>query len=254
MVQQDAAVALVLESVTEVAAGDNPTPLRTFTCAGGSRWNKTPLSQLVSGASQSFGYSFIFSKYPNVSPYKIDASTWMEVALQFDLFGTTTEVLVSDLVNLTVTPALAKLSVKAIVHRVNNVSWEWLAAASRLEVRLAVRPTFSHAVLVNTTASASGPTNSTNATVTWWRLEGTGLQRHQTKVRRVNVVKNDGIGRVGDQWVMANLVGYNSSSSSSSSSSLVLSFGQFNDSVAYDPGTWTLNLALVLSLSLLWRA
>jgi hypothetical protein len=209
-------------------------------------------SQVVSGASQSFIYSCVIPKDPTVEASQVKNHTWLEVALQFDLFHQTTEVSVADLVNLTVTPALAKLSVKSEIHIIRSDPWEWKAAESWLEVRLAVTPTFSSAVVVSniTSSSSSSTTSEPAATVTTWRLEGLGPEREAT-VRLVNVVELDGVGRVGDQWVRANLVGTTNATSSSSSSSLVLSFANFNKSVSYDPGTWIVSLPFS-SLAFLW--
>jgi hypothetical protein len=229
-VQQSAAVALALESVAEVADADDPTPLANLTCAdGGGVWAKTNASEVAPGVSQSFVYS---CRLVSASA----AAAGLELELQFDLFDNTTVVSVADLANLTLTPALTKLSVRM------RGAWPWSAAASRLEVRLAIRPTFSRALLVSSTEHSSSAPSRGN--VTTWRLEGQAVEEkgltRETTVELVDVVELDGTGLVGDQWVRAKLVG-SSSTSSSASSSLVLSFGHFNESLLYDPSTCLLS-------------
>jgi hypothetical protein len=167
----------------------------------------------------------------------------LKLELKIELFDNRTRVPVAELANFTLTPALTKISVSM------NGTWPWSAAASRLEVRLAIRPTFSRASLVSSTdqspfsssTPAPAPSPSPRATVTKWKLEGQAVKgkgpSRETTVELVNVVEIDGTGRVGDQWVKAKLVGSSDSSSTSSSSSLVLSFGHFNESLLYDPST-----------------
>jgi hypothetical protein len=110
-------------------------------------------------------------------------------------------------------------------------------------MRLAIDPTFTRALLVDT---VTGTTTNTEgggggvARATTWRLEGQkpangSSQSMATTVRLVNVVEMDGKTRVGDQWITHTLVPANKHTPSSSSSGLVVSFGQFNESVSYDP-------------------
>jgi hypothetical protein len=248
VVQQSAAVALALESVAEVADADDPTPLANLTCAdGGGVWTKTNASEVVRGVSQSFVYSCrlvlsssnLSSSSSPVASSSASAAAALELELQFDLFDNTTVVSVADLANLTLTPALTKLSVRM------RGAWPWSAAASRLEVRLAIRPTFSSALLVSSTEHSSS--SPSRGIVTTWRLEGQAVEEkgltRETTVELVDVVELDGTGLVGDQWVRAKLVGSSdsSSTSSSASSSLVLSFGRFNESLLYDPSTCLLS-------------
>jgi hypothetical protein len=153
--------------------------------------------------------------------------------MQFDLFDNTTSLVLNDLVNLTITPSLTKFSLRM------RGRWPWRSSESRLELRMTINPTFSRAVLINTVNGTTASNNESVARATTWRLEGQkaagGLKRSvATLVRLVNVVELDGETRVGDEWIIYSLAPA-STNSSSSSSGLVVSFGQFNDSLSYDP-------------------
>jgi hypothetical protein len=161
------------------------------------------------------------------------ASDMVTMEMQFDLFDNTTNLLLSDLVNLVMTPSLTKFSLRM------RGRWPWRSSESRLELRMTINPTFSRAVLINTVNGTTTSNNQSVARATTWRLEGQkaagGLKRSvATLVRLVNVVELDGETRVGDEWIIYSLAPA-STNSSSSSSGLVVSFGQFNDSLSYDP-------------------
>jgi hypothetical protein len=158
------------------------------------------------------------------------ASDMVTMEMQFDLFDNTTNLLLSDLVNLVMTPSLTKFSLRM------RGRWPWRSSESRLELRMTINPTFSRAVLVDTGNGTATSNNESVARATTWRLEGQkaagGLKRSvATLVRLVNVVELDGETRVGDEWISSAL----QPATSKSSSGLVVSFGQFNDSLSYDP-------------------
>jgi len=226
-VVEEARVGLSFASITEVAA--NGTRLQTGQVLFGA-WSVLPSNSL--GASQAFVLKST-ALVNNQAPKPLQPPCLVE--MEVFLFDEATNVSISDLASFTVLPALTKVAIRIS-------SWPWLSTndnSSRLEVRLAVSPSFTN-VTYPASSPPAGPVPSkrqdaSSSGLTSLILGGQrssdGKRALSTEVRFVSVVEFDGVVQ-GPSGVGRAPVEFGADVETSS---LVLSFGHFAANMSYDP-------------------
>lgn len=189
------------------------------------------------GASQSFLYSCILDF--NTSSYEPDNNRTSTLALQYFVFANTTTIdlgssAAAGPVKFDVAPAFTKFTLTL-------ADWQWQSAddaSERAEARVAIRPTFTGFTEVASTSAhvrefvLSGQTGQTY---------GGGGQSGtaSTRLRLVEAVTVDGaLEVVSTRNATAAKSGRLWFALDTATSELVLSFGRFNSSLVYDPGTY----------------
>lgn len=206
----------------------SPSPIGT--------WNEVANNSL--GASQSFLYSCILDF--NTSSSAPDNNRTSTLALQYFVFANTTTIdlgssAASGPVKFDVAPAFTKFTLTL-------TDWQWQSpddASERAEARVAIRPVFTGFTEVASTSAhvrefvLSGQTGQTYG--------GGGGQggSASTRLRLVEAVTVDGVLEVvSTRNATAAKSGRLWFTLDTATSELVLSFGRFNSSLVYDPGTY----------------
>jgi hypothetical protein len=198
--------------------------LTVLVSAGG--WDQvTPDPKL--GSTQSFVFAAHLS-FDGLGAGAVvtNVSSAPRLEMQLDLFERNTPVSLAGLVNFTITTSFTKLSFR-MWH------WPWNVRHDphrRVEVRVGIAPRITNVVSA-TTDAGGGMTEFTMNNV-----EGGEWER--VKIRLVDVVEVDGL--VVRQISVGNGTGEVAAvkfSVDEAKSTLVLSFGYFNSTLSYDPGT-----------------
>jgi hypothetical protein len=171
----------------------------------------TQVSDTKYNASQSFLFTAQLSFFTN--DFHNESALRGAFEMQFYLFDEDTEVTVgAGLLPFTVTPALAKFSLKV-------TDWPWDGKEDRgLEVRMDIAPNFNDSVRFNNTPQAG---------LTTFRLLGQHVNpKAVTQLRLVDAVELDGVvvPQDGVQFMIDR-------------QQLIMRFGHFSSSLLYDPGT-----------------